>query len=560
MRLATLILLATCGFAAAATYEIGPGKPYPTLAAFDAAEEAGTVVLAPGDAVQLGAGTHAGVKRWKRGGAAGNPVTIRGMGTARPLVDAAGYNTGGVLPNPRAAFQIEASHVVVEHLELANATNTENAAGVRVTGANLTGVVIRDCRLRANDMGLMADGFSDLLVEGCEIDSNGVSSFSGYCHNVYISGGGSVTFRGCHVHDALYGQNVKSRAHFTALLYNRIADSQDGEVGLVESAATATANSHAVMIGNVVISKARGGAWNNQRFVRFGADGNTGSHQGTLYACNNTFIAGASTHVFLFSSLAGSPIVARNNIFVGGAKIGDGSVGAVSGANNWLPTGATAPAGFTGSVLGAAPGFVSANGDLHLQAGAGARNIGVGGSTYLDGSGTSRSGVPTHTYEGLGNLVARVSDGSLDAGAYEYAAAGGGGGGGIITVALTAPAAGSFAAPASFLLTASANDTAGAVTAVAFRRDGVLLGTDTAAPFSWTWNGVAAGTYVLTAVATGPSGSATSTGVTVTVTAPAGGGPPPASSSSGGGGCGAGSLAVFALASLLFAAFRLKLR
>ena len=166
--------------------------------------------------------------------------------------------------------------------------------------------------------------------------------------------------------------------------------------------------------------------------------------------------------------------------------------------------------------------------------------------------------MPGFTYEGLGNLIARASEGSLDAGAYEYVAAGGGGG--IITVALTAPTAGSFAAPANFTLTATANDTAGTVTSVAFRRDGVLLGTDTGSPFSWTWNGVAAGTYVLTAVASGPSGSVTSAGVTVTVTALAGGGPAPSVSSSGGGGCGTGSLAAFALAFMLIAALRLNLR
>lgn len=547
MRLAPLLLLAVCGAASAATYEVGGGKPYASLAALPA--------LAAGDVVQISSSLNE-VKRWTTAG-----VTIRGVGAARPVISASGKTVNGVLPNPRAAFQIEASNVVVEHLEFANATNGENGAGVRVTGAGLTGVVVRDCRMRANDMGLMADGFGELLVEGCEIDRNGVPGFAGYCHNVYISGGGSVTFRGCHIHDALYGQNVKSRAHFTALLYNRIADSQDGEVGLVESAATAAAHSNAVMIGNVVISKNRGSGWNNERFVRFGADGASGTHQGTLHVLNNTFIAGSSSNAFLISSLPGSPIVARNNIFVGSARISVGTVGPVSGANNWLPSGATVPAGFTGSVQGAAPGFVSAYGDLHLLAGAAARGIGIAGSTWVDGAGISRSGVPTHTYEGLGNLVARASDGALDAGAYEYAAGGGGGGGGgTISVALTAPAAGSSTAPASFTLAATASDTAGAITAVAFRRDGVLLGTDTSAPYSWTWNGVAAGSYVLTAVATGPSGSATSAGVTVTVTAPAGGPPPPASSSSGGGGCGAGSLAVLALVSLVSAAVRPKLR
>lgn len=552
LPLPAILLLALAQTLAAATYEVGSGKSYTTLA--------GLPTLAAGDLVQISSGLNE-VKRWTQSGAPGNPITIRGVGASRPLISASGKIVDGSLPNPRAVFQIEASHVVIEHLELANARNGNNGGGIRVTGSGITGVVIRDCRLHDNDMGMQADGHDGVLVEHCEIDHNGTAAFAGYSHNIYV-GGGRITFRGCHIHDALYGQNVKSRAHFTALLYNRIVDSQDGEVGLVEAADTATANSNAVLIGNVIVAKNRGAGWNTTRFIWFGDDGG-GAHQGTLYAYNNTFIAGATSNIFLFSNRTGSPIVARNNIFVGSLKIADGSAGAVTGANNWLPTGATVPGGFTGSVLGMAPGFVSANSDLHLLVGAASRNIGVAGSTYADGAGASQSGVPAFTYEGLGNLVARASDGSLDAGAYEYSTGSGGGGGsggGTITVALTAPATGSSTAPANFTLTATANDTAGAITSVIFRRDGVLLGTDTVAPYSWSWNGVAAGTYVLTATASGPSGSATSAGVTVTVTAPAGGGSAPVVSSSDGGGCGTGSLAASALAFMLIAALRLNLR
>lgn len=417
MRLTPLALLAVCGLASAATYEVGSGKPYATLA--------GLPALAPGDIVQISSGLNE-VKRWTQSGTAGSPITIRGIGASRPLINATGKVVDGSLPNPRAVFQIEASHVVIEHLEFANARNGNNGAGIRVTGSGITGVVIRDCRLHDNDMGMQADGHDGMLVEYCEIDHNGTAAFAGYSHNIYV-GGGRITFRGCHIHDALYGQNVKSRAHFTALLYNRIADSQDGEVGLVESADTATANSNAVMIGNVIISKNRGAGWNTTRFIWFGDDGG-GAHTGSLYAYNNTFIAGATTNTFLFSNRSGSPIVASNNVFVGSVKIGDGSTGAVTGTNNWLPTGATIPAGFTGSVLGTAPGFVTANTDLHLVAGASCRDIGIAGRAYADGAGASQSGVPAFTYEGLGNLVARASDGSLDAGAYEYAVGGGGGG------------------------------------------------------------------------------------------------------------------------------------
>lgn len=40
-------------------------------------------------------------------------------------------------------------------------------------------------------------------------------------------------------------------------------------------------------------------------------------HNGTLYAFNNTFIAGDNCHQFLSANAAGASMVARNNIFFG---------------------------------------------------------------------------------------------------------------------------------------------------------------------------------------------------------------------------------------------------
>jgi len=94
------------------------------------------------------------------------------------------------------------------------------------------------------------------------------------------------------------------------------------------------------------------------------------------------------------------------------------------------------------------------------------------------------------------------------------------------TVSLTSPATGaSFTAPATVTLTATASDADGTVTKVDFFNGGTLLGTATAAPYSFTWNNVAAGSYTLTAIATDNSGAtATSAGVSITVTGTTGGG------------------------------------
>lgn len=99
------------------------------------------------------------------------------------------------------------------------------------------------------------------------------------------------------------------------------------------------------------------------------------------------------------------------------------------------------------------------------------------------------------------------------------------------SVNVTAPSnGGSFSAPASISIQASANDSDGTVSKVEFFAGAVKLGEDTTAPYSYTWSNVAAGSYAITAKATDNAGATTTSSVVaVTVNDP--GQPPP----SGGG-------------------------
>jgi hypothetical protein len=87
-------------------------------------------------------------------------------------------------------------------------------------------------------------------------------------------------------------------------------------------------------------------------------------------------------------------------------------------------------------------------------------------------------------------------------------------------VTLTAPADGaSYAAPATITLSANASDSDGTIARVDFFAGATLIASDTASPFTVTFNGVAAGSYSLTAVATDDHGaSSTSAARSVTVT------------------------------------------
>ena len=61
------------------------------------------------------------------------------------------------------------------------------------------------------------------------------------------------------------------------------------------------------------------------------------------------------------------------------------------------------------------------------------------------------------------------------------------------TVSITAPSANQrFTAPANITINANAADSDGSISKVEFYHDGLLLGTDTTAPYSYTWSGVPA--------------------------------------------------------------------
>jgi hypothetical protein len=89
-------------------------------------------------------------------------------------------------------------------------------------------------------------------------------------------------------------------------------------------------------------------------------------------------------------------------------------------------------------------------------------------------------------------------------------------------VAFANPPDGSvFAAPASFILAATASDSDGSVTNVEFRQGANLLANITASPYSVSVSNLAAGTYTFSAVAADISGSKATNALTISVVTPA---------------------------------------
>jgi len=91
------------------------------------------------------------------------------------------------------------------------------------------------------------------------------------------------------------------------------------------------------------------------------------------------------------------------------------------------------------------------------------------------------------------------------------------------SVSITAPASGSVHdLNSSITITATASDTDGYITGVAFYIDDVLKSTDTSSPYSWVWNttGYAGGAHSIKVIATDNSGNTATRSITVTLLAP----------------------------------------
>lgn len=323
--------------ARAETYHVGAARENKTL---------GSVLpnVKAGDVVEIDAGEYRETAKLTMNGTSQKPIIFRGVGATRPVFDARDLDTSGRGPIPRGIFQIEGAYIVLEHLEIKNARNGENAAGVRLLAS--TNAVVRDCVVSQCDMGIFGDDRETATIEDCDIGFSTTEKVSGYAHNFYMHGN-RVVVRRCHIHDALWGQNYKSRAHYNELWFNWIENSNEGEVGIVDSDETAKPNSNALLVGNIVLSKAdRSG--NTSKFVLFGSESGKG-HNGTLFLFHNTFIAGNGKIRFITLDDPQARAVIANNLFRGSDQILNEAKPAMSveAARNFLPSSATAPAAWS---------------------------------------------------------------------------------------------------------------------------------------------------------------------------------------------------------------------
>ena len=286
--------------ASAAVRSVGAGKTYATpCKAFAAA--------ATGDTIEIQAGTYSGdvCAIYK------SNLTIRGV-NGRPKIDAAGKNALG-----KGTWVVAGSNITIDNVEMTGATVPDrNGAALRLEGTNFT---LTNSFLHKNQNGILsgANSASTIVLENNEFGYNGYGD--GYTHNVYIGSVGKLTFRFNYSHDANVGHNLKTRAIYNTIAYNRFSSLRSGETGSTAAGKPSYEinvpnGGTTFIIGNVIMQPA---ASNNPAMVAYGEEG-VGTRKTDLYVINNTFVNDdGSRGTFVQVKNAATAAKLTNNLFAG---------------------------------------------------------------------------------------------------------------------------------------------------------------------------------------------------------------------------------------------------
>ncbi|MGK3967114.1 right-handed parallel beta-helix repeat-containing protein [Sorangium sp. So ce1667] len=415
-----LSVLLAASPASAATYEVGRGKPYSSLAEVAPRLAAGDVVEVEGDA------TYPGDLIFKKSGTEAQKITIRGVrANGRRPVLSGGTNTvvfGG-------------NHYVFEGFEITGGAS--RCVFNRAHDVTIRDAVVHDCPGHGI---LGADSESgSFTLEYVEVYACGSGDSR---HPIYIATdeetrlGSVFRMRHCYVHDGNGGNNVKSRAERNEIYYNWIEGARYHEIELIgpDGQDEGLAREDSDVVGNVFRKTGK-------HFVaRVGGDG-TGQTFGRFRFVNNTFLLapGSSAAIRMFDGI--ESVEMSNNVFYrpggGGVEVyvdrsASWATGAalISGANNWVPRGSSAiPAGWTGTLQGAEPGFANIDA-LDLRPSADSPLVDAGASSTPSPAGHPFPGplaaprfAPARAARAARASVealSRPTAGAIDIGAYEY--------------------------------------------------------------------------------------------------------------------------------------------
>lgn len=403
LSIAALLFLSTAPMARAATYEVGPGKPYATPSAVPWES------LLPGDLVLIYWQSTPYRDKWVicRQGTATAPIVVRGVagpGGERPVIDGNGAVTRLALDywgEQRAVIKIGGAsipsdlmprYIVVEGLEVRSGrppyafTDDGGSAGSYVNNAAAIWIekgehiTVRGNVLRDSGNGLFVSSAEpnisrNILIESNHIFDNGNAN-SLYEHNTYTEALG-ITYqfnRFGPLRAGALGNNLKDRSAGLVVRYNWI-EGGNRQLDLVETDSLTIQNDlsyrSTFVYGNVLIEPDAAG---NRQIAHYGGDNGTTAkyRKGRLYFYQNTLVSTRTDRTTLFRlSTNDERADVRNNIFYPAGHSGTNlslldATGVLDLSHNWFKAGYVgAFGGLQGSinddgtsVIGTTPGFI----------------------------------------------------------------------------------------------------------------------------------------------------------------------------------------------------------
>jgi hypothetical protein len=260
-------------------------------------------VARDGDVVEIEPGVYAGdAAVWAQ-----DRLTIRGRG-GRAHLRADGANAEG-----KAIWVIKGSGTTVENVEFSGARVADrNGAGIRLEGPGLT---VRNSYFHDNESGILTGSSleSDIVIEYSEFDHNGAGG--GASHNLYIGTVRTFTLRYSYSHHAIVGHNVKSRAIKNYILYNRIADEQDGRASY---AIDLPDGGLSFVIGNLI---QQGPETDNRTIVAYGAEGYKNLLNELYFVSNTVVNDDPKGGRFLVIRPGADAVRVINNLFAGPGEL-----------------------------------------------------------------------------------------------------------------------------------------------------------------------------------------------------------------------------------------------
>lgn len=279
-------------FGQARTLQVGPDRPFRTIAA--AAAQA-----RDGDIVEIDAGDYRGdVAVWTQ-----RALTIKGMGEGARL------HADGRSAEGKAIWVFRGGDIRVENVTFRGArVRDRNGAGIRFEGGRL---LVEDCVFEDNENGILVANVADIdvVVRNSRFSENGHGD--GYSHNLYAGYIRSLTVTGSYFRSARVGHLLKSRAAANYIAWNRLTNEAEGtasyEVDL-------PSGGEAVLYGNLI---QQGPRTENPALVSFGVEGYRYARN-TLDAAYNTLVNDRPQGGTFFLVAPGAQRVrAFNNLLVG---------------------------------------------------------------------------------------------------------------------------------------------------------------------------------------------------------------------------------------------------